>query len=160
MLSKITLGGVELPKQTGFPKLKYSPIMLYSQPSVTGRLHNVYQRYFNKQLELNTTLFERVFTFEIVNIDEPTYNQLNAIDGTNCALRFERDTYTEEFRVNLDMNFFKFDDHIWFDCVDITATVTEDVLMSLPVNIFYFAHELIPAPVMPEGCIFYFSTEI
>jgi len=126
-LSKITLGGVELPKQTGFPKLKYEPITLYSAPSVNGRLHNVYQRYLNKQLNVNTVLFERVFTFEIVNIDEPTYNQLNAIDGTNCTLKFERDTYTEEFKVNLDMTFFKFDDHIWFDCVDISAMVTEDI---------------------------------
>jgi len=155
-LSKITLGGVELPKQTSMPKLKYEPVVLYSNPSVTGRLHNVYQRCFDEQLNVSTVLFERIFTFEIVNIDEPTYSQLNAIDGTNCVLKFERDTYTEEFDVNLDMTFFKFDDHIWFDCVNISATVAvvEEVPPQEEDTLFFLGDLITPPGTVTDNLFF------
>jgi len=159
MLSSIILGGITLPKFTSFPKLEYEPVILYSKPSVTGRLHNVYRRITVKQFGyiVDSVKFNRVFKFEIIGIDETTYNSLKTIDGTNCLLEFYRDTYTEKFMGNLDMTFFKFDDHIYFDSVKIEFTVTEEVYIQ---SIMYFAHAITNAIVSNNNLMFVGSNKL
>ena len=128
-MSKITLGGIELPKLTTMPELDFEPVVLYSKESITGRLHNVYQVLpaLAEYGDYNSILFNRKFKFEIVNLTYAEWQSLDVIDGTNCTLRFERDLYTEEYKGNLDCTFFKFDEHNYFDAVNIEFVVTEQI---------------------------------
>jgi hypothetical protein len=132
MLSNIILGGITLPQPTTMPKLDFEPIELYSKPSVTGRLHKVFQTELaNEDYGDYTTIrFYRKFSMEIIGLTKAEYDSLTPLDGTNTTLRFERDTYTEEYEGNLDMTFFKFDEHLYFDAVNIEFVVTKQKKIS------------------------------
>ena len=154
MLSSIILGGITLPKPTTMPKLDFDPVLLYSKPSVTGRLHNVYQTIAaSRDLgNYDTVLFNRKFSFDIIGLTKAEYDSINAIDGTNTTLDFIRDNYSEYFKGNLDCTFFKFDEHIYFDAVSIEFTVTE--ITPKLVSIMYFAHK-VTTPKIPNTNIMY-----
>jgi len=140
-LSNIILGGITLPKLVDMPKLDYEPVILFSEPSITGRLHKVFQRFVCKQFGdiINSVKFNRKFSFKIINLTYEEWQAIDAIDGTNCTLRFERDAYIEEYLGNLDCNFFKFDKNNYFDAVNIEFTITEEVYVQ---SIMYFARTI------------------
>jgi len=125
-LSSIILGGITLPRLVDMPKLEFEPVILYSEPSVTGRLHNTYQREtVPVDFGVFTSVrFNRKFTFSIINLTFAQSELLKTIDGTNCVLTFIRERYSEEYNGNLDCNFLKFDEFIYEDAVDISFTVT------------------------------------
>ena len=167
MLSNIILGGITLPKPTEPPKLDYEEIELYSKPSVTGRLHIEYKtELVNPDLGVfNTVKFNRKFSFNITRLSKAQYDSLRAIDGTNCLLAFDREQYGEEYMGNLDMTFFKFDEHNYFDAVSVEFTVTsqlpvmpiqptftlvsEDLSISSSVGIIYYTYSASGTPADP-----------
>jgi len=153
-LSNIILGGITLPSHTTLPKLDFSPVVLYSEPSITGRLHNVYleSESFENYGNYDTIRFNRKFTFEIIGLTYAEWVSINAIDGSNCTLRFERDIYTEEYEGNLDCTFFKFDEHNYFDAVSIEFTVTEQN-PTIP-TIMFFGHMITTPPVNNNSLMF------
>lgn len=125
----IKIGTVELPTSTTMPELEFEPVVLYSKRSITGKLHKVYQL-----TDVNTdyglfesVLFKQKFKFDVVGIDKSTYDSLVLLDGSNVKLIFDRDLYSEEYNVNLDLNFYKFDEHLWYDAVGIECEVTEQL---------------------------------
>jgi len=155
-LSSIILGGITLPRLVDMPKLDFEPVILYSEPSVTGRLHNTYQRFACEQFGfiLDSIKFKRKFTFNIINLTFLEWQAIDAIDGTNCSLRFERDNYTEEYLGNLDCNFLKFDENNYFDAVDIEFTVTEEVYIQ---NLMFLAHTY-TNPIAPNSNIMFIGS--
>jgi len=147
-LSNIILGGITLPQPTTMPKLDFEPVVDYSEPSVTGRLHNVYrvEAALSEYGDYDTIRFDRKFSMEIIGLTKAEYDSLTPLDGTNTTLRFERDTYTEEYEGNLDMTFFKFDEHLYFDAVNIEFVVTRQIPQVIYYNEFSIG-ELITPPV-------------
>ncbi len=156
-MSKITLGGVVLPKLTTMPELDFEPIVLYSKESITGRLHNVYQveKALSEYGDYNSIRFSRKFKFEIISLTYDEWQALDAIDGTNCHLIFERDTYTEEYIGNLDCTFFKFDEHNYFDAVNIEFTVTSQVPLGA-VTLMWIGFD-ITEPIEPNDSLMWIS---
>lgn len=156
----IKIDTIELPSVgTTMPKLEFEPVELYSKPSITGRLHKVFQ-YCDADEDygaFETVWFNRVFKIEVVGIDKTTYDALELLNGTNTTITFERDAYTEQFEGNLDMTFFKFDEHLWFDAVNIEFTVTRRV-PEVP-HIMFFGFDITP-PVEGNDSIMFFGDEV
>jgi hypothetical protein len=156
MLSNIILGGITLPQPTTMPKLDFEPIELYSKPSVTGRLHKVFQTELaNEDYGDYTTIrFDRKFSMEIIGLTKAEYDSLAPLDGTNTTFRFERDTYTEEYEGNLDMTFFKFDEHLYFDAVNIEFIVTRQVPQITEDTLFFLGDFITPPVDVPDTLFF------
>jgi hypothetical protein len=156
----ISIANIELPENETL-KIDYDfePKILFNKPAITGRLHKefLFTQADEDLGDFQTVDVRRVFKFTILGLSKATYDSLKALDGHKTTITFDMPTFKEMFEGNFKATFFKYNENVWFDAMNVQFTVVKK--LPKPTSIMWIGFEITP-PVAPNNSIMWIGEQI